>query len=79
MSDEKRGIGAMPSQSWMDRVDKFAKQYMDGENVHSVGVGAGSNGPALMVYAKNPDVLSLPEEFEGWEVIVQQSEPAVPL
>jgi hypothetical protein len=66
-------------QSWLDRVDKFAEEYMDGENVHSVGVGAGHDGPALMVYAKDPSILSLPAEFEGWEVIVQKSEPPVPL
>lgn len=78
MSDKKCVMGARPPKTWTDQVDKFVKQYMDGENVHSVGIGAGSNGPALIVYAKDPDVLNLPKEFDGFEVIVQKSEPAVP-
>jgi hypothetical protein len=55
--------------------DRLAKAHMDGENVHSVGIGDGT----LVAYASNPAKANIPEEFEGVRVPIHKAGRPRPL
>lgn len=71
------GMGALPPPELTAKVKRFAKQYMDGENIHAVGLGAGKRGHSIHVIASNPEKANLPNEFEGMEVVVLKGGPPI--
>jgi len=64
------GMGAMPPADLTAKVERFSKNHVDGKIVQFAGLGAGIKGQAILAYVPNPKKASLPEEFEGMEVLV---------